>query len=100
MKFVDVIKREKTITIDGYSDAKTIKGAISDIGRYIAKHIDEWEGNIIRESKEEALLSAKDSEGGYFLEVEEVGCASRYNEKTEKMEYKDANFYVVCRIVR
>ena len=33
--YAGIIEREKTIIIDGYSSAKTVKGAIADFGRYI-----------------------------------------------------------------
>ena len=53
------------------------------------------------EYKEESLVAAKNSEGGYFLEVEDVPCASTINEETDEVEYKDGyNFYLVCRIVK
>lgn len=100
MVFVDAVKRKKMVTVDGYSKAKTVKGAIADMGRYIAKHFNETEGNFLRKYKEDALLPAKCSDGGYYLEVEEVPCASRWHEDTEEMEYKDANYYVVCRFCK
>lgn len=98
--YVDVVEREETITIDGYSTAKTIKGSISDMGKYIKRHYSESEGDAMIKSKEEALIAAKDSEGGYYLEIEEVSCASRWNNEKEQMEYQDANFYIVCRFVK
>lgn len=101
MTYVGTIERENTITVDGYSSAKTLKGAIADFGRYIKKHIDKGEGESMIEYKEESLVAAKNSEGGYFLEVEDVPCASTINEETDEMEYKDGyNFYLVCRIVK
>ena len=99
MIYVDIVKRERTITIDGYSKAKTIRGAISDIGRYIKRHISEREGNAILEYKEQAVISSSKSEGGYFLELEEVGCASKLNDKTGVIEYSDSNWYICCCIV-
>ena len=100
MIYASSIKRQTSIIIDGYSKAKTENGAIADMGRYIAKHFDKSEGENLQQFKSECLIDAKDSNGGYFLEVEEVGCASQYNEETDEMEYKEANFYVVCRIIK
>ena len=101
MTFVGVIDREHTSIVDGFSSAKTVKGAIADMGRYITKHLNKREGEGIIENKEDALFPAKDSEGGYYLEVEEVPCASQYNEDTDEVEYKEGyNFYVCCRFVK
>ena len=99
MIFVDTIERTNTITIDGYSKAKTVNGALSDLGRYIKTHISESEGQSIIDCKEESLIPASSSCGGYFLEIEEVPCATKYNDLGE-IEYKDGNFYIVCRIVK
>ena len=99
MIFVDTIERTNTITIDGYSKAKTVNGALSDFGRYIKSHISESEGQLIIDYKDEAQVTASGSDGGYFLEVEEVSCATKYN-KLGELEYKEANFYMVCRIVK
>lgn len=101
MTFVETTERENTITVDGYSSAKTVKGAIADLGRYIKKHIDKGEGESLIEYKEESLAPAERSEGGYFLEVEDVAVATKLNEKTGEIEYRDGyNFYLVCRIVK
>ena len=99
MIFVDTIERTNTITIDGYSKAKTVNGALSDIVRYIKTHISESDGQSIIDYKEESLIPASSSCGGYFLEIEEVPCAAKYNDLGE-IEYKDGNFYIVCRIVK
>lgn len=99
--YAGIIEREKTIIIDGYSSAKTVKGAIADFGRYIKKHVNEKEGKAMIEYKEECLCHSKNSEGGYFLEVEDVPCATNMNTDTNDVEYKEGyNFYLVCRIVK
>ena len=42
----------------------------------------------------------KGSEGGFFVEVEEMG-ACRYNSDTDEMEYKDGyNYYFCTRMVK
>ena len=38
--------------------------------------------------------------GAWYLEICEVGCASRYNEETDEAEYKDGyNYYIYLRYV-
>lgn len=99
MKFVGVIDRPETMTIDGYSNAKTINGAITEFGRYIMKHFSESEGSALVEFKQECLVSP-DKDGGYYLTIEEVGCASNWNDETEIMEYADGNWYLCMRFVK
>jgi hypothetical protein len=104
--FADSIERENTITVDGYSDRKTINGAVKDFGRYIEKKYHNGEGQTIIDIVNDGIsetnspfASAQSSDGGYFFEIEEVPCASRYNEIGE-MEYKEANYYLVMRFVK
>jgi hypothetical protein len=100
MTYVGVIERKETVTIDGYSNRKTLLGAIKEFGRWIAKNVNEAEGMSIVKYGVEAMLSAENSCGGYFLEAEEVSCASEWNEETEEMEYKEGRWYLCCRIVK
>lgn len=98
MTFTGIIERENAITVDGYSNYKYLKAALKDIGRFIRDNIDEGEGQYIIDYPEEVRISweAK-KEGAYFLEAEEVPCASNWNEETEEMEYADGRWYIVCR---
>lgn len=89
MIFVGTIEREETFTVDGYSKAKTINGVLGDFGRYIRDNIS---------YREESLVPANVSDGGYFLEIEEVPCATRYIDNT--VEYKEANYYICARFVK
>jgi hypothetical protein len=105
--FAGSIERENTVTVDGYSDRKTISGAVKDFGRYIEKKYHNGEGqciiNIVKDGISETnnpFVSPKDSCGGYFFEIEEVPCASRYDEETDEMEYKEANYYLCMRFVK
>ena len=100
MNFVKVVERETEIIIDGYSTAKTVNGALKDFGRYIEKNVSQSEGKAIIEYTIDMLLSVKDSCNGYFLEIEEVGSASRLNEETEEIEYKEGNFYMVVKLIK
>lgn len=100
MKFVGITEREGTVTIDGYSSRKSLEAAIKEMGRWIARNIDESEGNALVEYPIESLLKAEDSCGGFFLEAEEVGAASKWDDQTGEMMYLEANWYIICRIVR
>lgn len=103
LAYVDVIERENTITIDGYTSNKTEKGIIRDVARTIKPY---------SESEAQALLDAlkfgidenntpfvksADSCGGYFFEYEEIPCATRYNEETDEIEYKEGfkNYFCI-----
>lgn len=99
MKFVGVVERSETMTIDGYSNAKTINGAIAEFGRYIAKHFSESEGSALVEYKQECLMNPS-SDSDYYLTIEDVPSASNWNEETEEMEYADGNFYLCMRFVK
>lgn len=100
MKFMGIIDRPNTVTIDGYSNRKTEATAIREFGRWIAKNANKEEGESIVEYGLDSLVSAKDSCGGYFLEIEEVPGACDWDEEKEEMNYADARFYLCCRIVK
>lgn len=102
--FVGIIDRAETITIDGYSSAKTINGVMHDIAR-LMKDICPCEvQTFMTKGKQDAidsLCTPEGSEGGFFVEVEEVSCASQINEDTDEMEYKDGyNYYFCTRVVK
>ena len=99
MTFPEVRETEKAYIIDGYSNAKTENGALADFGRWIAKNVNKEEGEATVKFKQETLISSKDSQDGYFLEIENVPCASRYINDDE-IEYKDGNFYLCCKILK
>lgn len=92
------IQTDNTTVIDGYTTAKTVKGAIADVGRFIASHVDKGEGEAILHNPDEALQPEATSCGGYFFELEEVGGACQINEETEEMEYAEGSFYFWVRI--
>ena len=47
------------------------------------------------------FFKATNSDGGYFFEYEEVPCATRYNEETDEVEYKEGYHNYFCiRFVR
>jgi hypothetical protein len=111
VNFLEIVEREAkqdysaTATIDGYSTAKTLLGVMRDIEREFKKidslkDFSSWYSCVSNKEAEELLLSAKDSGGGFYMEVEEVSGASQMNEDTDEMEYKDGNFYFCTRIVR
>ena len=94
--------RPNSIDIDGYSNKKTLKGALSDLAKALEKY-DKGEADALRDSiKFGEIGQVKPIEGGgaqYILEYEEVPSAARYNENDE-MEYKEAKWYVHTRIIR
>lgn len=105
--FPQKIERENAIIVDGYSDKKTLNGAIKDFGRFIENKFHNGEGQLLIDMVNDGIdetntpfIPAKSSDGGYFFEVEDVGCASKYDNITEEMEYKDANFYFVIRFLK
>ena len=104
MKYINTIERPTTITVDGYSTAKTIKGALNDIGRYIEKNINDGEGRLLQvANKEEAyeLLSIGNHDASNWgIEVEEVGCATKIDTDGNILEYAEANFYIMVRFVK
>ena len=107
LAYVDIIERENTITIDGYTSNKTERGIIKDVVRAIEKY-DKEEAKALLSFLECGIdeyntpfVKAMNSDGGYFFEYEEVSCATRYNEDTDEVEYKDGyNNYFCIRIVK
>lgn len=105
--YVDVIERKDTIIIDGYTSNKTERGIIKDVAKVVAKY-DKDEADALLACLKMGLneynnpcVKASESEGGYFFEYEEVPCATRYNEETEEMEYKEGYYNYFCiRIVK
>ena len=93
MIYAQIENRKNGFThIDGYSKAKTVNGALKDLARYVLKY-NEGEAKFIIDgiaNKENPLINSE----YYILECEEVGCASRINEETDEMEYKEGNFYL------
>lgn len=100
MTFVQIEKRNGMINLDGYSRNKTLKGALKDLAREVAK-IDEGEGNTITENIDEYVGMIADGminePGCYYIEAEEVHCASRYSEKNDEMEYAEGHWYLYIR---
>ena len=100
--YPEVINTATTATVDGYSNRKSKTAAIKEMGRYIRKYINEEEGQSIIDYPEECRISNESKKCGcYFLEAEEVPCASYFDEEAdEQIGYTDANWYIVCRIVK
>lgn len=93
-----VINTATTATVDGYSNRKSKVAAIKEMGRYIRKYINKEEGQSVIDYPEECPMI---SGGEYFLTVEEVPCASQFNEEADgQTGYTNANWYIVCRIVK
>lgn len=103
--FVGIINRPETLTIDGYSSAKTINGVMHDIARLMKSICSHEVQTFMTTGKQDAIdllgCTPKCSEGGFFVEVKEVSCASQINEDTGEIEYKDGyNYYFCTRVVK
>ena len=100
MTFVQIEKRNGMINLDGYSRNKTLKGALNDLAREVAK-IDEGEGDAITNNIDEYMGMVIDGMlnevGCFYIEAEEVGCASRYSEKNDEIEYAEGHWYLYIR---
>ncbi len=99
MTFVQIEKRNGMINLDGYSRNKTLTGALNDLAREVAK-IDEGEANAILNNLDETAEMASgmmNIPGAYYIEAEEVHCASRYSEKKDEIEYAEGNWYLYIR---
>jgi len=91
--------REDSIDIDGYSNKKTLKGALADLAKAIEKY-NKGEADALRSSikfNEIEQVNTVPEGGVYILEYEEVPSASNWNEETEEMEYKPAHWYIHTR---
>lgn len=100
MIFKEIIERENIITIDGYSKAKTVKGAIKDLAKEIAKHSTDEANNLIENIEDTISVLNQRFEGcEYWIDCEEVSCAVKYNEEGEA-EYKEANHYMAICFVK
>lgn len=90
-----------------YTSNKTERGIIKDVARVVSKY-DQSEANTLLDYLKMGLnkyntpfAKASESEGGYFFEYEEVPCATRYNEETDEMKYKEGYYNYFCiRIVK
>lgn len=93
----------ETVDIDGYSNKKTIAGALKDLAKAVEKYSAD-EAEVIRDMiKWNEINQAKPAEhydGGYILEWEEVPGATRINPVTDENEYRDGRWYLHTRIVR
>ena len=99
MIFVDKTERNGLIHIDGYSNAKTVNGALKDLAREVAK-VSELEASVITDAIKFGDEVCVDTEY-YKVECEEVGCASRFvDEEAMECEYRPANFYLHIMFVR
>lgn len=100
MKFAEVSIRHGMVNLDGYSDRKTLRGALKDLAREVAK-IDKGEAEAITNYMDENIQIVKDGmtnePGAWYIEAEEVDSACRFNEDTDEMEYAEGNWYLYIR---
>lgn len=99
MTFVEIEKRNGMINLDGYSRNKTLKGALKDLAREVAK-LDKGEADAILDNLDETAAMASDMANvpdAYYIEAQEVPCASRYSEETDEIEYAEGRWYLYIR---
>ena len=99
--------REEYIDIDGYSNKKTLKGALGDLARALEKY-SKAEADALRSNIKFGEISEVHYDKNfdcqqYILEYESVPCASTIvgdidNDDFE-VEYVEANWYLHTRIV-
>ena len=82
------------VKLDGYSKAKTLKGAVADLKREVAK-FDKGESDFIEyDDNIRKCLGTHGNGDEWFMEIEAVDIASRYiDSESDELEYADANFY-------
>lgn len=102
LAYIGVIERKNSVTIDGYTSAKTVKGILKDISRAVEKY-DKGEAECLasfsKEYDEEfnnPFIDPSHSDGGYFLTYEEVPCASQWDEEKEEMKYRAGFHHYFC----
>ena len=102
MKFVQIENRKGMINLDGYSDRKTLRGALRDLAREVAK-IDKGEAAGITDYMDDTLALVRDGmtnePGCWYIEAQEVSIACQYNEDTDEMKYADGRWYLYIRFV-
>lgn len=110
MTFVQIEKRNGMINLDGYSRNKTLKGALKDLAREVAK-ISKIEADGILNNLDETVQMVAEGmdnyPGCYVIEAEEVGCASRYkyldgdenncSEENVEIEHAEGHWYLYIR---
>ena len=90
------------VVIDGYTTRKTIVAAAHEISKAIEKYSKEdaeMFASVKTASEAKELLCRNYMNNEYCFELEAVSCATKYNEETDKIEYEDATFYFLVRLV-
>ena len=106
LHYVETIRRElengvAAVTIDGYTTRKTYLGAVHEIGKLVNEIVPgegDWMISVKteREARESLVKNSMDIYN-YCFELEEVCCASQFNEETDEMEYEEGHFYFMIR---
>ena len=92
MIFTQTTEQNGSITIDGYSNAKTMKQALKELQTEVAKY-SALEASAIMDNLEVVNQDTQHAE--YFIQCEPVGCASI--EIHDQMKYKEANWYLAMK---
>jgi hypothetical protein len=97
MIFTSIRKQNGICVIDGYSNKKTIKGALSDINKEVSK-IDQSEAASLKQFGMDNVNKDFGDDCDYQISITEVPNASIYL-NDEVVDYQEANFYCYIRFV-
>jgi len=102
MIFAGIRETTQFTIIDGYSNNKTVNGALKDLAKEVEKY-SKIEANALRDMiKDKSITNLLNVDNGndcYYIEYSEVSQASRIVNDNEN-EYKDANYYIMIRFVK
>ena len=100
-KYIAVEERNGMINMDGYTTIKNFDKAVKDIAKAVAKY-DEGEAQCLVDSLGEGStpIVPNTMYNAYCFEMEEVACASKYNEKTDEVITSNGAWYFHIRFVK
>jgi len=102
MIFAGVRETTQLTIIDGYSNNKTVNGALKDLAKEVEKYSKieaEALKDMIKDKSISNILNIDNGNDCYYIECIEVSQAARMI-NDEENEYKDANFYIMIRFIK
>jgi len=102
MIFAGVRETTQFTIIDGYSNNKTVNGALKDLTKEVEKYSKieaEALRDMIKDKSISNILNIDNGNDCYYVECIEVSQAARII-NDEENEYKDANFYTMIRFIK
>lgn len=101
MKQVQIERRNGLVHIDGYCTNKTVRGAIKELLKVVAK-VDREEAEIALNNLEETIDNIDwemNSRCDYVIQLQEVAGYPIMNDHEEIVDYGEASFYAHIRFV-